>query len=286
MKKLIILCVAAIVLCLFTVNAKAVFIYDIDKDPGFVLYGNLWQNSPAMQAALGTPLAAMYCGPVAVTNSFRYLERMYPNVYGLNGLTGGNLVGTAVALGNLMGTNVVNGTWADNLIWGKRQYIENRLPGRTIYEAQYWPTWGWTVPGVAQPAWVRSVVPTWNWLWDQLVACEDVEILLTYKSEGGGHFVTVKSFHWNDLNEDGFIDATEGATIDFVDPLTGAVAVASINDEGINAGLPCMQVNYLQGFQQVPVNAWITMAVKESIPEPATIILLCLGGMMLRRKKA
>jgi predicted esterase len=40
-----------------------------------------------------------------------------------------------------------------------------------------------------------------------------------------------------------------------------------------------MQVGYGQG-------AWITMAVKESIPEPATIILLCLGGMMLRRKKA
>lgn len=93
--------------CLLAANAHAT-LYEIDKDPGHVLYGNLWQNSPAMQAALGAPLAAAYCGPVAVTNSFRYLENKYPSVYG-NGLTGGNLVGTAVGLGGLMGTAAPNG---------------------------------------------------------------------------------------------------------------------------------------------------------------------------------
>ena len=106
--------------------------YNIDNDPGHVLYGNLDQNGSAMVTALGSSLANQYCGPVAVTNSFRYLENKYPEIYG-NNLTGGNLVNTAIGLGNLMGTDTTNGTYWDDLIWYKMINLEMQFMWFTIY---------------------------------------------------------------------------------------------------------------------------------------------------------
>jgi PEP-CTERM motif-containing protein len=271
MKKLFL---SLFVISLLATNASAL-LYDIDKDPGHILYGNLWQNSAAMQAALGVPLAAQYCGPVAVTNSFRYLENKYPLIYG-NNLTGGNLVGTAVGLGALMGTNLT-GTWWDDLIWYKMKGIEAKVPGMTIYEAQHMPGWNWNIwddPTAAKPAWVQAVVPTWQFLWQELYDCEDVEILMNW--DDGGHFVTPKSFHWNDINGNNVIDIAEGATFDYIDPWTGAVGVSAIWQGGFGG---ILETNYAPGAQ-------ITMIVSESpVPEPATLVLLALGGLLLRKKR-
>jgi hypothetical protein len=270
MKKLI-LCVS--ILCLLAVNANAT-LYDIDKDPDHVLYGNLAQNNAAFVALC--PVAAVACGPVAVTNSYRYLENKYPSVYG-NNLTGGNLPQTATNLATLMGTAAPGGTFWDDLIWYKRQYIEARVPGQTVYQAQYNPAWNWRIwnnPAIPKPGWVMPILPKWQFIWNELVDCEDLEILLSWSD--GGHYLTVKSFHWNDANNDSIIQRAEGATFDYIDPCNGGVRVSALWQ------------NTYGGILETDYNAYgptITMAVSESIPEPATLLLLGLGGLLLRKRK-
>jgi len=266
-----------LVIALSAVSADAAS-YNIDNDPGHVLYGNLDQNGAAMVTALGQDLANQYCGPVAVTNSFRYLENKYPTVYG-NNLTSGNLVGTAMGLGDLMGTDFINGTWWDDLIWYKMIDLESKVPGMTDYQAQHMPGWNWNIwdnPAAAKPAWVESTVPTWQFLWEKLVNCEDIEILMNWS--GGGHFVTVKSFHWNDADNDNIIDIAENATFDYINPWTGASGVSSIWQDSL--GNP-LETNYASG-------AYISMMVSETpVPEPAAITLLGLGALgLIRRRKS
>ena len=146
--------------------------------------------------------------------------------------------------------------------------------GQTVYKAMYDPTWQWSIwdnPGIAQPSWVTPGLPTWQFLWAELSHCEDVEILLNW--DDGGHFLTLSSFHWSDINEDGIIDYGEGATIDYIDPATGAKGYSRIWQSGA-----ILETDYAPG-------ANITMAVTESIPEPATLLLLTVGVCMLRKKK-
>jgi hypothetical protein len=267
-----------LIVSLLAVYADAAIEYFIDKDPQHVLYGNLSQNDPALVQLLGQPLAAVACGPVAVTNSYRYLENKYGWVYD-NSLTGGNLAQTAATLAGLMGTAPPGGTFWDDLIWYKYSYIENLVPGKTVYKAQYDPAWQWGIwndPGgqILQPAWVMPGLPTWQFLWQELSHCEDVEILLNWSD--GGHFLTVSSFNWIDMNEDGIIDFNENATFDYIDPCTGQKGVSNFWQNGFDG---ILETNY---------NDWaptITMAVSESIPEPATLLLLGFGGVSLLIRK-
>ncbi len=272
MRKLIL---SIFILCLLAANANAT-LYDIDKDLGHVLYGKLAQNDPALIALVGAPVAGVACGPVAVTNSYRYLENQYPGVYG-NNLTGGNLAQTAATLCGLMGTVPPGGTFWDDLIWYKMNDIESKVPGKTVYEAQRNPAWNWAiwdVPNAVEPSWVTPILPTWQFIWNELSDCEDLEILLSWAD--GGHYLTVKSFLWNDANNDFIIQQAEGATFDYIDPCNGAVAVSGL-----------WQTAY-GGILETDYNMYgptITMAVSESIPEPYTLGLLLIGGLALLRRR-
>ena len=273
MRKLILI---LLLICLLAVSANAAS-YDIDNDPGHILYGNLDQNGSAMVAQVGQTLANYYCGPAAVTNSFRYLENKYPTIYG-NNLTGGNLVETAMGLGDLMGTDSTNGTYWDDLIWYKMINLESKVPGMTNYQAQHVPSWNWSIwddPTAAKPSWVEPILPTWQFLWQGLVDFEDVELLMNWS--GGGHFVTAKSFHWNDADNDNIIDIAENATFDYINPWTGAAGASSIWQDSLGSVL---KTDYT-------TNTFITMIVSESpVPEPATIMLIGLGALaLLRRRK-
>lgn len=273
MRKLLL---ASLIVCLLAASADAT-LYHIDKDPNHVLYGNLSQNSQAFINLVGAPMAAAACGPVAVTNSYRYLENKYPGVYG-NNLTGGNLLQTAANLCALMGTTPGIGTFWDDLIWYKMQYIEGLVPNKTVYEAQRNPAWVWNIwndPAglILEPSWVTPVLPTWQFMWNELKDCEDLEILLSWAD--GGHFLTVKSFHWNDVDGDSVVDFEEGATFDYIDPCTGAPGISGIWQSTYGS---ILETNY---------NAYgpiLTMAVSESVPEPATVVLLSLGGLALLRR--
>ena len=272
-------------------------VYDIQKPLN--LYGNLNQNNILVPPGLG----ASACGPTAVTNSYVYLEQQYPNIYGrslvpdtiINGLyDNAELVAVATTLASpaymntqIVPANVNSGTFDDMLIYGKYQYIEDNAPGTTVYAAQMLNTWTTPaapggrpldqIPPIAKPDWVQeNTIPTWQFLYNELVACEDVEILII--DDDWGHYLTLTSFSWNDINNDGIIQAGEGATIDYIDPAIGAVGVSPISQAGLGT---VIFVNY-----PAVTNAQLVMAVAESpVPEPAGLGLIGIAVLAFRRRR-
>lgn len=241
-------------------------VWEISKD--WALYGNLNQNHiPG--------IGGVACGPAAAINSFVYLENAYPWIY-TNSLTPvqgidyrppvgvdpyDDMIAAAVVLGgaNYMNTTLANGTWHDDFIWGKYSYIEWFVPGKTRYEAQDY--WDWT--NYDRPTWVDPVIPTWNFIYDELFDCEDVEILLS--GDDFGHYLTLTSFLWD--------DAANSGMMDYIDPWTGAWAACNIR---LQSGQ--IQTDY-RGTGTY--NSWISMAVSESpIPEPSTLLLLLGSGLI------
>ena len=225
-KRIVYLAILAAVFALVT-PAKAI-LYDIQKE--LALYTYLNQNT------IPGPLAPYMCGPAAVVNSYGYLENKYPWAYDhklipdLNGngvfqdLSDLQQVALTLAAPAYMNTTIPNGTFHDDLIWGKWLYLEQKVPGVTIYKAQ--DQWAWNNQLRPKPAWVAPQWPTWDFLYNELVHCEDVEILFSWSE--GGHFVTLSSFHWDDANNNGVIDFAENATIDYVNPWTGLVGNSQI----------------------------------------------------------
>jgi hypothetical protein len=249
-------------------------LWDIQKE--IELYGDLNQNDiPG--------IGGVCCGPAAAVNSFWYLQNKYPHVYGtsLVPAQGSDLNGDMVvdyyddliaaaqtlASPQYMNTTAPGGTFHDDFIMGKRQYIEDRLPGWTRYEAQ--DSWDWT--GQHQrPEWVDPIAPTWDFLYNELVDCEDVEILLSFTD--GGHFLTLTSFHWDDADNDMLMEIGE-AFIDYIDPWTGLYGTSNIWQSGA-----IIETDYTAG-------AWISMAISESpIPGPAALTLL-LGAALIGSRR-
>ncbi|HUV05376.1 MAG TPA: PEP-CTERM sorting domain-containing protein [Armatimonadota bacterium] len=256
--------------------------YDIQKD--LLLFGNLNQNQIPIWGANA-------CGPTAAINSFVYLQNKYPGWYDskLIGDADGDgdmndlqdLIAVANTLGGAayMNTIVNTTTYHDDFIWGKQAYIENQAPGVTVYEAQ--DIWAWNNLQRPMPTWVTPLYPTWGFLYNELVDCEDVEILLSWSD--GGHYLTVSSFHWTDANSDGIIDVAENASIDYIDPCTGAWGQTNIWHAAVDGG---WKIETAYNTYQ----PYISMAVSESpVPEPCTMLVLgfgCAGIAGLARRRS
>jgi hypothetical protein len=273
-KKITIFLLAILVILGLTSSNAQALLYEIEKD--WTLYGSLNQNTIP-------DIGSMACGPTAAVNSFVYLQNKYPNIYdkklvpdtnGNNIIDQAEMISVAQTLSgaNYMNMDMVNGTFADNFIYGKWKYLEEVAPQSTIYHAQN--NWDWIRPPVDQFDWVTQVVPTWDFLYNELLDCEDVEILI---NGDYNHYLTLTSFYWDDLNNDGIIDSSEDAWIDYIDPWTGAWGISDIWH---SAGQ--IETNYGNGI------SWISMSVAESpVPEPATMLLVgsgLIGLAGLRRK--
>lgn len=251
-------------------------IYNASIDP--FLYGYLKQ---ADVCGVNPQVA---CGPTAAVNSFAYLQNKYPNIYqnllvplqdkDLNNSGVVNFYDDMIATANVLaGAAYMNtgatGTTTSGFIYGKNKYIEQKVPGRTIYSAQMLPAWS-LGPAIPKPSYVQDgTTPTWQFLFDELSAGEDVEIGVVGTSN---HFLTLTSFHWEDKNSDGVIDQAENAYIDFVDPDTGGPGMASTWQNSLGGSLIS---DYGGG------NVTIRSAIAESVPEPGTLGLIGLGfGLM------
>ena len=239
--------------------------YDVSLD--WALYGDLNQNTIPV-------IGSMACGPTSVTNSFVYMQNSYPEIYQHDLVPDLHLtpdtyendelvsVAEILAGSDYMNMNMIDGTFGDWLIYGKQKYIEERLPGSTLYTAQ--EIMGWPNAPGPQPSWVDQLIPTWSFLYEGLLASKDVEIRI---NGWANHFLTLTSFYWDDTNDDGIIDAAEDAWIDYVDPWTGAWGTAGIWHFG-----PSILTDYGAG------TSFISGAVTESpVPEPSSILLAGIG---------
>ena len=277
-------------------NTQAIPWDPIDK--GVDLYGNLNQQN------VSDIWGNVACGPTAAVNSFVYLQRKYPGIYDhklvpdqdgdLKNYTQAEMAAVAKDIGeNYMNTVVDNETWFDWFVYGKREYIEDKIPGMTIYEAQY--SWSWNdrpppgdpnyngpydLPSGSVPDWFEnSTNPTAEFIYDELKDCEDVEILITGDYN---HYLTLYGFSWDTT---GGANGLGGGVMNFMDPWRNVKDVpalpgnADIWFDGIE-----LKTNYKGG------TSMISGVISESpVPEPATIILLGSGllgvGYQFRKKK-
>ena len=244
-----------------------------------ILYGTLDQSAVGPNT----------CGPTSTANSFAYLERAYPEVYSGRKLIPDiedkddygpeELKAVADELKDLMKHTDTNGVYIQGLIDGKIKYFEAHAPGTTVVGAQMKYGWDTQKPqgiGGIPDRVHENTEPTWEWLNQQLLSCEDVEILIRPVGGGLGHFVTLTGMTWQD-DGDGDIEPGE-AIIDYIDPNGGPGQSPVTYNEGDE------ELRLLQ-YKGQSVNFRLEAAVKESIPEPATMTLLALGGLAVLRRR-
>lgn len=95
-----------------------------------------------------------------------------------------------------------------------------------------------------------------------------------------GHLVTLTSLHFNDTNGNEHWDSGEERKIDYLDNNTPWKFTTKDLWENMDGSLG------FQGLEGVTGDGvWINGAFSESIPEPATIMLLGLGGLALVRRR-
>jgi hypothetical protein len=264
-------------------------IYNISIDP--TLYGNLkqtdvWKTGPSV------------CGPTAAVNSFIYLQNKYPNIYdsrlvpnqaedkNKDGIVDiyDHMIAAALVLSQSNYMDPANGTSHEEFISGKKGYVdvEAKVPGQTNYAAQ--DPFKWSDPNT-RPEYVENEVPQWDFLFKKLKIGADIELLIEWpiyppedKDNDGiedmeGHWITLTSFHWEDVNSDGLVQRAEAATIDFIDPMTGLLKEIGFWHD-TTGGKRLL-------FTDFAKDSRITVAVSESVPEPSTVLLTILGLSVL-----
>ncbi len=238
------------------------------------LYGNVNQaNVP-----VGRVAGPNSCVPTAVANSLQYLQTQFPGAYsGATSLIPAGKTAQDVAINladNYMSTSNTDGTSGTNWINGAYNYMQAVAPGKSTFAAQASAGYyGGTL------AFVQNTTPTFPFLYQQLQANEDIEIGLKPIGGGIGHALTLASLNWNNANNSAFIQQAQNATMDFVDPATGAAGTASLFQSGPGAVL---QTNYGGGANIVLADA------QSPIPEPTSLALLAPAGaglLLLRRRK-
>ena len=261
--------------CLF---AAAVFLMGPPKASGQITnvhvdlsslgFGDMSQLTP------GIRLGNVACGPTAAINSFFYLQ----NHFGIqtlgpdNGLlTKDNAVSAINDIGWDMGLSEPNGVYFDNFIQGKKDYFTRHNAASLIRVESMW-------------------APTWEWMYQQLAAGQDVEILFGwYDPQGGrhgGHFVTVTGFDFTDTNGNGNIDSGEAA-MDFVDPWGG---VSLVTDDFRMQGNQ-MNFHYTGGASGIYRSGIEGMIAESPVPEPATYgacgagLLVVVAAIARRRRQ-
>ena len=250
------------------------------------LFGTLDQNAMNNGTNL-VDCAETACGPTAATNSFVFLQNMFPGIYKNHDLVpttnGQNPSAQEQAdVANMLGSIYMkscdpcgtggNGTFIEDFIFGKNDYINTVAPGTTTFAAQIgimWRTGAPTENMQPKPAYVQdNTAPTPQFITSEIAAQEDVEIFVGFDT-GGAHYLTLTSMT--------FDTTTNKGTIKFVDPSGGTRGMANIT--GFSNGF--LHTDYSGG-------ASIFSAVAESpIPEPGSMLLLGLGltGLCLVRRR-
>jgi len=272
-------CVVAVLSCvvLFGSTARADWV-EIQKD--YNLYGHVYNTDDG--TSTGTGISC--CCPTATINSFRYLEQKYPGLYDTK-LTKGNIVVARDTLANGWDARPGMGcpsTYKD--IWeNKVWYIEDNAPDTTVFS-------GMVNANIA--GWYRAedlvggAYPTWDYLWEELGKCEDIEIGIQPLETGDGHCLTLTSLKFNDENDNGVWDTTEARKIDYLDPNNPSQLFEADLLVGVGGRFEFTWHNGGANPQQL---VYIDLAYAESpIPEPGMFLMLGAGilALLFRKRKA
>lgn len=253
------------------------------------MFGNLAQGA--------TKCPNLNCGPTAIINSFVFLQNMYPKVYG------NNLIGNAanpptkkelVAAANNLACNFVlncanraSGTRMGDFILGKRSYINmvgnGVLKGSTSFVAQMSQPWGMQHPfhpKAEKPEFVSdNTNPRWRFLYNQIKAGEDVEILV----DRGilAHYLTLTSIT--------FDPATNLGSLSVIDPLTGKATAKPLTlRRVVGKKNNKLLTNYFGGSKIIGAVAESPKKIVPA-PEPASLAMLlvgCIGLLAVRELRS
>ena len=226
------------------------------------------------------------CQAVATANSFAYLQ----NHYGVplippdadkneprDKVTVEDLIAVRDKLadgwGDIPG---IYGEGTEQEWWtAKYRWIEEHAEGQIIFDGQVHGVGtfaGWPGGDV-----LEDKYPEWNFLWEQLKKCEDVELAIDpVTGTGDGHALTLTGLCWDDADGDGVFDSGEGMLY-YLDP----------NDTDQKSALVTRGVDGRLEFEYWKDNAdwYIALAFSESIPEPTILGLLAVGALALIRRR-
>jgi len=274
---------AAAVVCAGSVTANAGW---VSLQLPYADYGHVYNTDNGM--ANGNPIG--YCAPTATANSFVFLEKYYPNIYGGNPLSGGN----AIALRNSLATGWwYNAMWRNGMYnpitlgssdqdwWDyKVQYIDDFAPNTTIYKC-------WTTDntlGWLHPEDITAAFPTWGNLWTEISDGEDVEIKIYAGDMDQAHALTLTSMSFLDANGNGTWDPGEQRMIDYLDPNNPTQLFAGNVFDALDGGK--LEFHWSNGGANNPADVDIYMALSESpVPEPSLLSLLALGLLLAMRRR-
>lgn len=235
--------------------AFADFLYFPPLDPKF--FGNLQQSES-------------HCGPASAVNSFVYLQRLYPNIYGARLVpsadpqnpTQAEMQSAETNLASSMHTDAT-GTSSPDFIKGKQEYMDGVAFGVSsffVQMAEMWPV----QDGVKPPYVSDSTNPTAIFIYTQLKKGRDVEIL-GVKNGVLGHWVTVTGITYD--------TAIGSGTIDYVDPDTGMAAHSRLDGTSFGGLAINLDFQLLTAVSEGPVSTLL--------PEPKTGVLVAIGASLI-----
>jgi hypothetical protein len=266
------------------------------------LFGYLNQNDIPI-------IGSFASAPAASVNAYVYLQNRYPGIYGtsLAGTTMSQWIQTAerLAQAQYMATADNGTTFIRDQIYGNTTYLNDTVPDLNRFAGQAVLSDGvdWT-QARPQPPFIQRVFPTWQSLYFAILQQNAIVIDLYFPGTiRPTHTVTGTSFHWNDIDGDGFIDLSENAEIDFIDPLDPAGPpeppsnnrrpkrrFGRIYEEILGVGGPFgdrrLRFSYSDSgvFLRSETDGFITSAfyVLEPVPEPSTMVVFAIGLVALR----
>ena len=164
-------------------------------------------------------------------------------------------------------------------IWeGKLSYIFDFAPDTSVFSGMQridtitgmdLDTTGWFMGDK-----IIKANPTFAYFLNELRKGEDVEF--GWRGGGFDHEMTLTSIHLTDANNNGTLDAGETASIDYIDPADPSRTMTGTNLTIDRDGFLTFK------YSDALLTVQIYSAYSESpVPEPATVTLLVLGGLLL-----